>query len=372
MRRLKFMNTNKAIIIFLLLTAIPKILASQTKSASDLLQEGIYAEQAEKNYDEAIKIYQQVLSDSENKTEIAAQAAYRIGCCYLAKGDEKQATQQFSEFISKYPKSRSLINEAKRQLASLRTPGPEDYILELLSGDNETLYILDDKKPSGLKNLGWKTSSLRNSVFYNTYLKAVFIFSADENKTAQEFIQLCRNFEGVTILRVTVPNDTAGPFEKLPIDIIKAGLVPYMKTDVTADTKLELDRVKKPESSLYYDISWNNNSSTISKSNPDSSVRILTIPGDQTWEKAITSARNILPDLKKSTQLSEEFGVKNKKYYVAVLTSENNLAVVQVDRSSSASQIDSSRATDPNTTSISWWLEKIPGTETIKTSTENK
>lgn len=368
MERLKFMNTNKAIIIFLLLTAVPKILASQTKSASDLLQEGMYAETVEHNPDKAIEIYKQVILASEKDQGIAAHASYRIGLCYLIKGDEEKAIQQFSELISKYPKSKSSVLEAQRQLASLRTPGPEDYILEMISIDNKTLYELDYKKPFGLRNLGWKTSLLRNSAFYNTYLKSVFIFSADENKTAQEFIQLCRDFKGITLLRVTEPNDSAGPFEKLPINIIiNAGFVPYMKTDVTTDTKLELDRVRKPVTGHNYDISWNNNSSTISKSNPDSSVRILTLPGNQTWEKAITSARNILPDLKKSTRIFEEFGEPNQKHYIAVLTSENNLAVVQVERNSSVSQIDSSRTTDPNITSIYWWLEKIDDKETNTT-----
>ncbi len=98
------------------------IFAASTKPASVLLQEGLYAEEVEGNLDEAIKIYQQVITASEQMEQAAAQASYRIGLCYIKKGDTEQAANQFNELITKYPKQESLVKEAQKQLEKLQPP----------------------------------------------------------------------------------------------------------------------------------------------------------------------------------------------------------------------------------------------------------
>ena len=102
-------NSILVIIIFLSLVITTNVFAAQTKPASVLLQEGLYAEEIEGNLDEAIKIYEQVITTSEQMEQSAAQAEYRIGLCYLKKGNTEQAAQYFKELITKYPKQESLV-----------------------------------------------------------------------------------------------------------------------------------------------------------------------------------------------------------------------------------------------------------------------
>ena len=149
----------KAIIIFLLLALTPAAFAAQTKPARVLLQEGLYAEEVEGNLDQAIKIYQQIVESSEQMEQSAAQATYRIGLCYLKKGDTEQAAKQFKELISKYPKQESLINEAQKQLEKISSPsfnqsktfiiynlmGPvTNYIDRAIDLDNDKLLSIPD------------------------------------------------------------------------------------------------------------------------------------------------------------------------------------------------------------------------------------
>ncbi|MFB0554457.1 MAG: hypothetical protein ACETWQ_14225, partial [Phycisphaerae bacterium] len=61
--------------------------SSGAKSASVLLQEGLYAEQIDGDLDAAIRIYGQVIADSSAQRSHIAQAMYRQGMCYLKKQD---------------------------------------------------------------------------------------------------------------------------------------------------------------------------------------------------------------------------------------------------------------------------------------------
>ena len=106
----------KVFVVLVFLSLCHSTFAASTKPASVLLQEGIYAEEVEGNLDEAIKIYEQVISTSQQMEQSAAQAAYRIGLCYLKKSDTEQAAKQFSELISKYPNQESLVKEAQKQI----------------------------------------------------------------------------------------------------------------------------------------------------------------------------------------------------------------------------------------------------------------
>lgn len=112
----------KVIVIVLLLISVHIAYAASTKPASVMLQEGLYAEEVEGNLDEAIKIYQEVITASQQMEQSAAQATYRIGLCYLKKGDTEQAAKQFSQLITKYPEQKSLVQEAQKQLKKLQPP----------------------------------------------------------------------------------------------------------------------------------------------------------------------------------------------------------------------------------------------------------
>jgi len=115
--------------------------SSGTKPASVLLQEGLYAEEVEGDLDAAIKIYQQVIAAAKETQRAAAQATYRIGMCYLKKGEKGKAAGQFRDLILKFPENELLIKEAQKQLAKLEPS------VALVFGPVLERILQDDGKP---------------------------------------------------------------------------------------------------------------------------------------------------------------------------------------------------------------------------------
>jgi len=93
---------------------------AEAKPASVLLQEGLYAEEIEGDLDAAIRIYEQVIAEVRAARQTAAQATYRLGMCYLKKGEKEKAVEQFRKLVSKFPQQESLVARAREQLAKLK------------------------------------------------------------------------------------------------------------------------------------------------------------------------------------------------------------------------------------------------------------
>jgi len=100
-------------------------------SASVLLQEGLYAEEIEGDLDGAIKIYEQVLAEAKDIEQAAAQATYRIGMCFLKKGDKAKAAEHFQRIVREYRKNEQLVARAKEQLNKLGTPAEANLYMQL-------------------------------------------------------------------------------------------------------------------------------------------------------------------------------------------------------------------------------------------------
>jgi tetratricopeptide (TPR) repeat protein len=79
------------------------------ESASVLLEKGIYAEETAGNLDEAIKIYKQIVDDANANRNNIAEAYYRLGKCYLKKGQEQKAVAVFEEMIASFPEQKEII-----------------------------------------------------------------------------------------------------------------------------------------------------------------------------------------------------------------------------------------------------------------------
>jgi len=134
--------------------------SSGTKPASVLLQEGLYAEQIDGDLDAAIRIYEQVIAAAKETQRAAAQATYRIGMCYLKKGEKGKATEQFRKLIVKFPEHESILKETQKQLAKLKPVGVKNFgpVVERIIYTDETgkdcFFDLDKGKafsiPQGL------------------------------------------------------------------------------------------------------------------------------------------------------------------------------------------------------------------------------
>jgi hypothetical protein len=110
------------IILFLAVALIAS--AALAKSASELLQEGLYAEEVDGDLDAAINIYAQVIKDSSAQKSHIAQAMYRQGMCYLKKQQEQQAKLVFDELVAGYSDQANIISKVKPLLQELSNADP--------------------------------------------------------------------------------------------------------------------------------------------------------------------------------------------------------------------------------------------------------
>jgi len=118
------MDRFKNITIIILLAVglfSPVVLA---KSASTLLQEGLYAEQIDGDLDAAIKIYEQIIADSSAQRSHIAQAMYRQGMCYLKKQQEQQAKEVFAKLVANYSDQTKIVDKVKPMLDELSDADP--------------------------------------------------------------------------------------------------------------------------------------------------------------------------------------------------------------------------------------------------------
>ncbi len=98
--------------------------ASLAKSASTLLQEGLYAEQVDGDLDEAIRLYGQVIADTSAQRSHVAQAMYRQGMCYLKKQDEQRAKDVFAKLVANYSDQTKIVDKVRPMLDDLSEADP--------------------------------------------------------------------------------------------------------------------------------------------------------------------------------------------------------------------------------------------------------
>jgi len=88
-------------------------------STSELLQQGLYAEEVEGNVDAAIKAYDQVIRNTSAPPNQVAQALYRQGMCYLKIKDEAAARGALEKLVADYPSQTEIIEKARPVLNEL-------------------------------------------------------------------------------------------------------------------------------------------------------------------------------------------------------------------------------------------------------------
>jgi len=88
-------------------------------TTSELLQQGLYAEEVEGNIDSAIKLYGQVIKNGSAQPNQIAQALYRQGVCYMKLKDEPAARAALEKLVTDYPSQTELVEKARPLLDDL-------------------------------------------------------------------------------------------------------------------------------------------------------------------------------------------------------------------------------------------------------------
>ena len=122
---------------------------------SELLEKGIYSEESKGDLDGALKLYEQVVSESKTGQGMGAQAQYRLGVCYYKKKDYSRATEAFEKLLKDYPDQKDWVNRAREYLVGAAALAPVPWV------DGEEL-TLDIKFPTGFK-LGTAIYTARSS-----------------------------------------------------------------------------------------------------------------------------------------------------------------------------------------------------------------
>lgn len=109
------------------------LLPARSQSVSDLLQRGIYAQQAAGDLDSAIQLFRQAVNSTAPSRTLAAQALFHMGSAQAAKGDLGAAAQTFRELIDRYPEQRDLAGRLQQYLPAYKPNSAE-------AGFTATLY----------------------------------------------------------------------------------------------------------------------------------------------------------------------------------------------------------------------------------------
>jgi hypothetical protein len=94
------------------------------ESPSDLLQKGIYAEETAGDLDSAMRIYGQIVRDTQATRAAIAEAYYRLGVCYGKKKQTKEAVTVFQQLVVTFPDQPTLVAKAQAGLTKLGAPMP--------------------------------------------------------------------------------------------------------------------------------------------------------------------------------------------------------------------------------------------------------
>jgi hypothetical protein len=128
-------------------------------TTSELLQQGLYAEEVEGNLDSAITTYSAVIKNKSASPAHVAQALYRQGMCYLKIKDEAAARTVLEKLVAEYSSQTELVDKARPLLddltdfdpAALMPPGTLMYV-ELGSPGRQIETILTMLKDTPFEN----------------------------------------------------------------------------------------------------------------------------------------------------------------------------------------------------------------------------
>jgi len=157
------MERLKSITIIFLLAVGLLTSAASAKPASVLLQEGLYAEEIEGDLDAAIKIYEQVIAEAKETQRAAAQATYRIGMCFLKKGEKDSAAEYFQKVVSNYRTQKILVKKADEQLKKVKPETKKSVFEEI---DYQVIRFLGEQFGKTALEAGQQHLSVNSHIYY--------------------------------------------------------------------------------------------------------------------------------------------------------------------------------------------------------------
>lgn len=109
-----------AVVVLTLHWACPAVWG---ESVAERLERAVYTEMTVGDVDGAIRIYESIVADEGANRRYVARALYRLGTCYLKKGDPRAARASFERLITDFPDQEELVARARASMPA--PPFPE-------------------------------------------------------------------------------------------------------------------------------------------------------------------------------------------------------------------------------------------------------
>ncbi|MHC4423517.1 MAG: tetratricopeptide repeat protein [Planctomycetota bacterium] len=113
------MKTLKCLLVIIITAVVVLDVPTCAQPVVAQLRQGREKEKA-RDFDGAIQIYQEITANTGANQRHIAQAHYRMGVCYLRKGDRNSAKQQFERLVSEFPRKLTAVAYARKELKKIR------------------------------------------------------------------------------------------------------------------------------------------------------------------------------------------------------------------------------------------------------------
>jgi len=116
---------------------------AQTNSLTDLLQQGLFAEQADRNFDAAIADYQKLATKFDQDRQLAATAIFRLGECYRAEGRTNEAASQYQRILREFSDQQTLATLSRQDLAGMGLAATQMSKADSALAENSSKQLFD-------------------------------------------------------------------------------------------------------------------------------------------------------------------------------------------------------------------------------------
>src|SRR4051812_38091728 len=110
------MKRNTLIVMAVFMAITSRLCAADALTQS--LQQGLFEEEANHNYDAAIKSYQSVISQADEHRKVVATALFRLGECFRKLGKTNEATAQYQRIIRDFTDQEQLVKLSRDNIGS--------------------------------------------------------------------------------------------------------------------------------------------------------------------------------------------------------------------------------------------------------------
>jgi ankyrin repeat protein len=98
--------------------------SSAAEGPAELLQKGLFEEEANHNLESAIKAYQSVIQQTDEQRKLGATAIFRLGECFRKLGQTNEALVQYRRVLKEFPEQEKLTHASQQLLNEFQRPTP--------------------------------------------------------------------------------------------------------------------------------------------------------------------------------------------------------------------------------------------------------